>query len=69
MKLQFLIPQYNEDEEVISSLLTSIALQQSIDFHEIGAIIINDGSNTYLNDDFLNSFPFEIKYIMRQQTI
>ena len=66
MKLQFLIPQYNETEEVIKPLLTSISIQQSIDFNEIGAIIVNDGSDIKLSKDFLNSFPFEIKYIMNE---
>ncbi len=63
MKLQFLIPQYNESEEVIKPLLDSIALQQNIDMNQIGCIIVNDGSNIILSNDFLNSYPYEIKYI------
>lgn len=30
--------------------------------NEIGAIIVNDGSNVYLSDEFLQSFPFKIEY-------
>lgn len=62
MKLQFLIPQYKETDDVIKPLLDSIALQQNIPFEEIGAIICNDGSDVFLTDDFLNSYPFKIEY-------
>lgn len=62
MKLQILVPQYKETDEIIKPLLDSIAIQQSVDFDEIGVIICNDGSNVFLSDDFLNSYPFEIKY-------
>ena len=62
MKLQFLIPQYDETDEVIKPLLDSIAIQQNVPMNEIGAIICNDGSDIYLTEDFLKSYPFEIKY-------
>ena len=62
MKLQFLIPQYDETDEVIKPLLDSIAIQQNVPMDEIGAIICNDGSDTFLTDDFLNSYPFKIEY-------
>ena len=55
MKLQILIPQYNESDEVVKPLLDSIALQQNIDFKEIGVIIVNDGSNIHLSSELLNS--------------
>lgn len=63
MKLQFLIPQYRETEEMIWPLLTSIALQRRLDFSEIGAIICNDGSDTILSENFLAQFPYRIEYI------
>ena len=62
MKLQILIPQYNETDEVIKPLLDSIAIQQNVDFSEIGVIICNDGSDIFLSDELINSYPFEIKY-------
>ena len=62
MKLQILIPQYNETDEILKPLLDSLAIQQSIDFNEIGAIICNDGSDVKLSSDFLNSYPFQIEY-------
>lgn len=62
MKLQLLIPQYKETDEVIKPLLDSVALQQNINFNDIGVIIVNDGSNVKLTKKFLNSYPFQIKY-------
>ena len=62
MKLQILIPQYKETDEIVKPLLDSIALQQSVDFNEVGVIICNDGSDTYLSDKLLNSYPFKVEY-------
>lgn len=62
MKLQILIPQYKETEEVIKPLLDSIAIQQNIDMNEVGAVICNDGTDVLLSDEFLNSYPFAIEY-------
>lgn len=66
MKLQFLIPQYKETEEVIKPLLDSIAIQQSVDFDEIGAIIVNDGSDVHLSEEFLKSYPYKIEYYLNE---
>ncbi len=62
MKLQILVPQYKETDEVIKPLLDSIAIQQNVDFNEISVIICNDGSDTFLTDEFLKSYPFRIDY-------
>ena len=63
MKLQILVPQYEETDEVLKPLLDSIMVQQSVDLkNEVGVIIVNDGSDVFLSDDFINSYPFEIKY-------
>lgn len=62
MTLDILIPQYDETDEVIKPLLDSLALQQNVDFNNIGVIICNDGSETFLSDDFLNSYPFKVTY-------
>ena len=62
MKLQILVPQYNETDGVVKNLLDSIALQQNVDFNEIGVIICNDGSDTLLSEDFLEFYPFKIEY-------
>ena len=62
MKLQILVPQYEETDEIIKSLLDSIAIQQNIDFNEIGVIIVNDGSDIFLTEEFLDSYKFSIEY-------
>lgn len=61
MKLQILIPQYQETDEIIKPLLDSIALQQSVDLNEVGVIITNDGSDVKLSEDLLNSYPYKIE--------
>ena len=63
MKLQILVPQYKETEDVIKPLLDSIALQQGIDFKDVGVIIVNDGyPESKLSRKFLKSYPFKIEY-------
>ena len=62
MKLQILVPQYKETDEIVKPLLDSIALQQNVDFSEIGVIICNDGTDVHLSDKLINSYPFGIEY-------
>ena len=62
MRLQFLVPQYRETDAIIKPLLDSIALQQNVPFDEIGVIICNDGSDVYLSDELLGSYPFAVEY-------
>ena len=62
MKLQILVPQYEETDSIIKPLLASIAIQQNVDFSEIGVIICNDGSEVFLTEDFLDSYPYPIEY-------
>lgn len=65
MKLQILIPQYKEDTSIVKLLLDSIAIQQNVDLeHEVGVIIVNDGSDILLDRDVLKRYPFEVKYII-----
>ena len=61
-KLEILVPQYNETDEVVKPLLDSIAIQQNVDFNDIGVIICNDGSDTLLSDELLGSYPYNITY-------
>lgn len=61
-KLQILVPQYHETDEIIKPLLDSIAIQQSVDFSDIGVIICNDGSDIFLSNSLLASYPFDVKY-------
>lgn len=61
-KLQILVPQYKEDESTVCHLFDSIATQRSIDFSSIGVIVCNDGSDMFLSDSFIRSYPFHIDY-------
>jgi glycosyltransferase involved in cell wall biosynthesis len=67
-KFQILIPQWNETDKDIKSLLDSIEVQQNIDFNEIGVIITNDGSDTKLSENLLNSYSFDIQYLQNQHS-
>ena len=64
MKLQILVPQYKENDEIIKPLLDSIAIQQNVPFNELGAIICNDRSDVFLSDALLSNYPFQIDYYM-----
>ena len=63
MKLQILVPQYKETNEIIKPLLDSLEVQQNIDIkNDIGVIIVNDGSDTYLTDELFARYSFPIEY-------
>ncbi len=65
MKLQILVPHYKETIDEISQLLDSIKLQQSVDFNEVGVIIVYDGDESMQlpESDWENLYPFKIKHI------
>ena len=66
MKLQILIPHYKETVEEIKPLLDSIAIQQSIDFKEIGVVICHDGDDIpyfFWGHNFPDIYPFVIEQI------
>jgi len=66
-KLQILVPQYKETEEVIKPLLDSIEVQQNVDLkNDISVIIVNDGTDTHLSDFFLNRYSFTIEYHLNE---
>lgn len=62
MKLQILVPHYHETEKDIRPLLDSIALQQNVDFDEVGVIICHDGEDI---PDFVfgDHYPYKIEQI------
>ena len=62
MKLQILVPQYDEPAAVIKNLLESIRVQQGIDFNDIEVVIGNDGTEPNLAAFFLKAFPYSIQY-------
>lgn len=62
MKLQILVPQYKEADGTVKPLLDSIAIQQSVDFSEVGVVVVNDGTDSYLSAELLSSYPFKVDY-------
>lgn len=63
MKIQILIPHYKETLEEIKPLLNSLAIQQAIDFKDVGVIIADDGPKAKKLKINESDYPFEIKQI------
>jgi glycosyltransferase involved in cell wall biosynthesis len=63
-KIQFLVPQYKENEETISFLLDSIESQIHINKNDIGVIICSDGGEYILDQKFLDKYSYDIEYVM-----
>ena len=67
MKLQILIPQYEETEEIIRPLLDSIEIQQNVDLvNDVGVIIVNDGTDIHLSKEFLGRYSYPIEYHLNE---
>lgn len=63
-RLDFLVPMYNEGQDVVKPLLDSIALQRQVDFDDIGVIICCDGGSTVVSDEFMAQYPFHVEFHM-----
>ncbi len=64
MRLQFLITQFNETDEVMRPMLESISAQQGVDLkRDIEVLIGNDGSDIKLSEEYLGSFSYPISYV------
>ena len=64
-KLQILTPHWKEDPDEMLPLLDSIALQQAVDFSDIGMIIVYDGDQaTELpEEEWKKKYPFDIEFV------
>lgn len=65
-KLQFLIPQYKETDDIIKPLLDSIEVQQNVNMDDIGVIIVNDGTDIHLSQNLFNKYSFDIEYYLNE---
>jgi len=65
MKLQILIPHYDEAYNEIENLLNSISIQQSVDLAEVGVIIAYDGPKAIELpiSEWNDSYSFEVKQV------
>lgn len=67
MKLQILIPQYKETDEIIKPLLDSIEVQQNVDLkNDVGVIIVNDGTDVHLSKALFDRYTFPIEYHLHE---
>lgn len=63
MKLQILVPQYKETDDIVKPLLDSIEVQQNVDLkNDIGVIIVNDGTDVRLSEKLLGQYTYPIEY-------
>jgi glycosyltransferase involved in cell wall biosynthesis len=67
MKLQILVPQYKETDDIIKPLLDSIEVQQNVDLkNDVGVIIVNDGTNVHLSEELFKRYSFPIEYHLNE---
>lgn len=66
MKLQIIVPHYNEPESFVERFLNSIAIQSFIDFSDFEVLIINDGYEFTLDTALFERYKFPIKYYIKQ---
>lgn len=65
-KLQILVPQYKETDDIIKPLLDSIEVQQNVNMDDIGVIIINDGTDIHLSQELFDRYSFDIEYYLNE---
>ena len=63
-KIQFLVPQYKENEETISFLLDSIESQLHMDKKDMGVIICSDGGEYILDEKIFTKYSYDIQYVI-----
>ena len=63
--LQILTPHWKEEPDEVLPLLNSIAMQQAIDFDDVGVVIVYDGDEAtpLPEEDWQALYPFEIKFV------
>lgn len=64
MKLQILIPLFDESYSVIESMLESIRMQRNLDMNEVGVVIVVDGAENPIPPERFANFPYQIDYII-----
>lgn len=67
MKLQILVPQHKETDDIVKPLLDSIEVQQNVDLkNDVGVIIVNDGTDVRLSEELLSRYTYPIEYHMAE---
>ena len=68
MKLQLLIPQYNETDDIVCNMLDSLKNQHGVDFADFEVLIGNDGSEVKLSEGLFKNYPYSIQYKQYEHT-
>ena len=65
MKLQVLVPHWQETSEEMEPLLDSLAIQQAVSMDEFGVVIAYDGTDasTLPVEEWANKYPFAIEHV------
>lgn len=61
MKLQILIPYYNDINNCLTRQLNSFQMQVGIDFNDLEVLIYNDNHNSFIDLSLFNSYNFSIR--------
>lgn len=65
MKLQLIVPHYKEEPYDVRPLLDSIAIQQSVNFDDVGVIFVYDGEDAVPlpEEEWQAFYPFDILHV------
>ena len=62
-KLDIIIPHYREPVSIMDPMLGILKLQRNVDFNDFRVLVINDGEDIEMPDDFGADCPFEVEVI------
>lgn len=65
MKLQILVPHWQETADEMEPLLDSLAIQQAVNMDEFGVVVAYDGADAspLPVDEWANKYPFAIEHV------
>lgn len=62
MKLDILMPHYDEPWELVEPFFASMRLQLGVDFSDYRVIMVNDGDKVVFDTSLFTSYPFAVEY-------
>lgn len=68
--LDIIVTHYNEPKDVYGKFFEMLSLQRGIDFKDIRVIVVNDGDECAMPEEFLESMPYKVdQYCIRHQGV
>lgn len=58
--LDIIVTHYNEPESVYGKFFSMLALQRGVDFNDIRVIVVNDGEECRIPDEFFDGMPYRV---------